>query len=201
MEEEVYVELTVPQFEVDQLVKAAEKKGYERGKSEAESKIAEDGAHVLAKETEKLVANAAELLLKIDGELDRIEKDSVGLSFLIARRFAAHLVAREPLGEVVALISECLGPLRRAPMWSSECANATAKSCASESTRSPMSAVSRDGSLSSESRISSAAIVVWNGLTAGWYEIAKSLKNISRLPFEAISLHANRRPKATERDA
>ncbi|PTW54994.1 flagellar assembly protein FliH [Breoghania corrubedonensis] len=114
-EEVVYVEPTILKSEHDRLVREAEKRGFERGQAEERTKVGEEGMHVLAKEAAKLANSAAELLLRLDGELDRIEKDSVGFAFLIARRFAGHLIAREPLGEVVALISECLGPLRRAP--------------------------------------------------------------------------------------
>ncbi|WP_321345531.1 FliH/SctL family protein [Breoghania sp.] len=113
--EEKPVEPTILKSEHEKLLKQAEKKAYERGKAEAEARVAEEGMHVLADEAARLANNASELLLRIDGELETIEQDSVGLAFLIARRFAGHLVAREPLGEVVALISECLGPLRRAP--------------------------------------------------------------------------------------
>ncbi|WP_321502080.1 FliH/SctL family protein [Breoghania sp.] len=113
--EEKPAEPTILKSEHDRLLKQAEQRAYERGKAEAEARIAEDGLHVLADEASKLATNASELLLRLDGELEAIETDSVGLAFLIARRFAAHLVAREPLGEVVALISECLGSLRRAP--------------------------------------------------------------------------------------
>ena len=113
--EEVHVEPTILKSEHDRLVREAEARGYERGKAEERAKVGEEGQHVLAKEAAKLANSAAELLLRVDGELDKVEKDSVGLAFLIARRFAGHLIARQPLGEVVALISECLGPLRRSP--------------------------------------------------------------------------------------
>ena len=114
-EEEVYVEPTILKSEHDRLVAEAEKRGFERGKAEERTKVGEEGQHVLAAEAAKLARSAEAVLSTLDAELDRIEKDSVGLAFLIARRFAGHLVAREPLGEVVALISDCLGPLRRAP--------------------------------------------------------------------------------------
>ena len=52
---------------------------------------------------------------QIDEGLAVQEKDAVSLAFLVARRLCAHLIARQPLAETVALVSECLGPLRKAP--------------------------------------------------------------------------------------
>lgn len=114
-EDLVPLEPTITVAEHERLLREAEQRAHERGKAEAGAMLAEDGTRQLAAEAARLADGAAALLGQLDSELAAVEKDSVGLAFMIARRFAANLIAREPLGEVVALISESLGPLRRAP--------------------------------------------------------------------------------------
>ncbi|NBN63216.1 FliH/SctL family protein [Pannonibacter tanglangensis] len=69
----------------------------------------------LAEQVGDLSRVVAGLLAEIDGYREQTEKDATTLAFLIARRLSAHLIARNPLAETVALVAECLGPLRGAP--------------------------------------------------------------------------------------
>ncbi len=114
-EPEEPVEPTITVREHEALMRQAEARAFERGKAEGVAEGEKSAAAALAEETNHLVGSLQEILSGLDAERDRLEKDAVGLSFLIARRFAAHLIAREPLAEVIALISECLAPLRKAP--------------------------------------------------------------------------------------
>ncbi|MEP3277443.1 MAG: FliH/SctL family protein [Stappiaceae bacterium] len=109
------VEPTITVREHEALLKEAEARAFERGNAEGIAEGEKSAAATLAQETNHLVEALQQILAGLDSERDRLEKDAVGLSFLVARRFAAHLIAREPLAEVIALISECLGPLRKAP--------------------------------------------------------------------------------------
>ncbi len=97
------------------LLAEAEKAAYERGLAQGEGKGASAAEARLAEEVERLTGEVASLLDQLDDQKARVEKDAIALAFLIGRRLCAHLIAREPLGEIVALISESLGPLRRAP--------------------------------------------------------------------------------------
>ncbi len=94
---------------------AAEKQAFERGRAAAKAEMADTNEARLGKEAARLAGEVGALVGELDTLEARREKDAVALAFLVARRICAHLIAREPLGEIVALISECLGPLRRAP--------------------------------------------------------------------------------------
>lgn len=112
-ETEEVVEPTITVREHQALIAEAEQRGRQEGLAEGRGQVVDQEADRVAKEAARMVAAMERLLQGLDAEQSRIEKDAVGLAFLSGRRFAAHLIAREPLGEVVALLSECLGPLRR----------------------------------------------------------------------------------------
>ena len=114
-EPEVVAEPTITVREHQQLIAQAEERGHQRGLAQGRGEVADQETCRVAEETARLTDAAQKLLLELDGEQARIEKDAIGLAFLAARRFAAHLISREPLAEVVALLSECLAPLRRQP--------------------------------------------------------------------------------------
>ena len=105
----------MPVADHEALVAAAEQAAYARGRAEAMGEREQSEEQRLAAEAARLAEEVAHLVERLDTEQARVEKDAVALSFLVARRLCAHLVAREPLGEVVALIAECLGPLRKSP--------------------------------------------------------------------------------------
>ncbi len=105
----------LPLTEHEKLVRAAEERAFERGLAKGRADAAETAETRLSTETANLAHEIATLIDRLDIEQARHEKNAVALSFLAARRICAHLIAREPLGEIVALISDCLGPLRRAP--------------------------------------------------------------------------------------
>ncbi|MXN63292.1 flagellar assembly protein FliH [Stappia sp. GBMRC 2046] len=105
--------ITVPEHEA--LMAKAEKKAFERGRQEGRKEAADTTESRLGVEVSNLARQVGELIGEIDRMKGEQEKDAIALSFLVARRLAAHLIAREPLGEVIALVSECLGPLREAP--------------------------------------------------------------------------------------
>ncbi|AXS41483.1 FliH/SctL family protein [Breoghania sp. L-A4] len=115
VEPEVAAEPTITVREHQKLLADAEKRGHQKGLAAGRAEVVDKEADRLAGEADRLTSSVDALLKGIEGEQERLEKDAVGLAFLAARRFAAHLIAREPLGEVVALLSECLGPLRRQP--------------------------------------------------------------------------------------
>lgn len=106
---------TIAMPEHEALLAKAEKKAFERGRQEGRKEAADTTESRLSAEVTNLTRQVTALLGGIDGIKSEQEKDAIALSFLVARRLAAHLIAREPLGEVIALVSECLGPLREAP--------------------------------------------------------------------------------------
>ena len=117
-EPEEQIEPEVPMMPVadhEALITAAEQAAFERGRAARAAEDHESEEMRLAAETTRLAGEISALFGQLDMERDRQEKDAVALAFLVARRICAHLIAREPLGEIVALISECLGPLRKSP--------------------------------------------------------------------------------------
>jgi len=105
----------MPVAEHEALLAAAEQAAFERGRAARAAEEQESEEARLAGEATRLAGEVNALIGQLDTEQERQEKDAVALAFLVARRLCAHLIAREPLGEIVALISECLGPLRKAP--------------------------------------------------------------------------------------
>ena len=85
--------------------------GYAAGRADAEARAAER----LADEAAAIAVAAGRLLGTLDAERLAIEARAVDLAVIAARKLAEHLVEREPLAEIRALLAECLGPLRKAP--------------------------------------------------------------------------------------
>ncbi|OKL45549.1 FliH/SctL family protein [Pseudovibrio exalbescens] len=120
-------EPTLTLSEHQELLRQAEAQAYERGRTEA---VASAQAQEAARQTEitqDISHGLVELSERVEQVLKQQEKSAVALCFLIARRLCAHLIAREPLTEVVALINECLKPLRRVPSLTIEVPEADAQ--------------------------------------------------------------------------
>ncbi len=116
--EEVAVEPEVPMIPLSEhqaLIEAARKAAFEEGRNEALKDLQGTQEKLLTDEVHRLTDVAGSVLKHLDEEQASQEKDAIALAFLVARRLCAHLLARQPLAEIVALVGECLGPLRRAP--------------------------------------------------------------------------------------
>lgn len=85
--------------------------GLAEGAAKAEARAAER----LADAAGKIVGALDHLVATADRECEIMRRDASILALAAARNLAGHLIAREPLGEVEALIESCLGPLRNAP--------------------------------------------------------------------------------------
>lgn len=85
--------------------------GFVAGRNDAEARAAER----LADEAAALANAARTLLGALDADRLAIEHAAVELALAAARRLAATLIEREPLAEIRALLTDCLGPLRKAP--------------------------------------------------------------------------------------
>lgn len=105
----------IPVAEHEQLLADARAKAFEEGRVQALQDLQTKQETLLTAEINRLVDVVGDVVQTIDEELAAQEKNAISLSFLVARRLCAHLIARQPLAETVALVSECLGPLRKAP--------------------------------------------------------------------------------------
>lgn len=101
--------------EHERLIAAAREEARRQGHAEGLMEGRSGEERRLADQVGDLTQVAARVLTTLDEAREQTEKDAVTLAFLVARRLSAHLIARNPLGETVALVSECLGPLRQAP--------------------------------------------------------------------------------------
>jgi flagellar assembly protein FliH len=96
-------------------VATAEQRGYQRGLAAAEAQ-ARTAAERRAAATHERIATA---LAGIAGELKgierRLETEAVAIAVTVAKKLAHSLLAREPLAELSALISECINSFLTAP--------------------------------------------------------------------------------------
>ncbi|WP_208978072.1 FliH/SctL family protein [Labrenzia sp. 011] len=101
--------------EHEKLLAKARAKALEEGRVKALADLQTKQETLLTAEVGQLVGAVGEVLQSLDDQQAAREQEAVSLAFLVARRLCAHLIARQPLAETVALVSECLGPLRKAP--------------------------------------------------------------------------------------
>lgn len=85
--------------------------GFAAGRLDAEARAAER----IADSAASLVGIARSILAGLDDQRREVEARAVDLAVVAAGRLATHLIEREPLAEIRALLAECLGPLRKSP--------------------------------------------------------------------------------------
>ncbi len=105
----------IPVTQHEEILEKARAQAFEEGRIKALQDLQTKQETLLTEEVNRLVVAVREVVYSLDEQQAAREKDAVGLAFLVARRLCAHLIARQPLAEAVALVSECLGPLRKAP--------------------------------------------------------------------------------------
>ncbi len=105
----------IPVAQHKELLKKAKAEAFEEGRVKALQDLQTKQETLLTEEVGRLAVAVGEVLQTLDDQMASREKDAIGLAFLVARRLCGHLIARQPLAETVALVSECLGPLRKAP--------------------------------------------------------------------------------------
>jgi flagellar assembly protein FliH len=101
--------------EVAQKVAAAEARAYRDGYDAAqrEAKVESDRRMALALETIGVAIKG--IAAGLSGVELRMETEAVDVAVAVARKLASELVAREPLGEITALVSDCFAQLVSTP--------------------------------------------------------------------------------------
>jgi len=96
-------------------VAAAEGRGFQAGvaKGKQDGEVRELAR--IAAALERLAAAAGETLARLGDERAAIEGEAIELALATGRTLARHLIAREPEGELLALLGEALSNLRGAP--------------------------------------------------------------------------------------
>jgi len=105
----------VGEDEIAQMLADARRAGYEEGVAAGRASVEAKAADGLAKAAEKLANNAAVMTETLFQARKAHLEEAVQLSASIARKLAAHLIARQPQAEMAALISECMASLDHAP--------------------------------------------------------------------------------------
>ena len=110
---------TLPEDELEHMIAAARREGYDAGKRDG-LKQGQQSAEARAGDAmsaagEKIAADAAAMLSEIDRFESAHRQEAVALAASVARKLAAHLIAREPEAELAALLAECMASLERAP--------------------------------------------------------------------------------------
>jgi flagellar assembly protein FliH len=103
------------QAEVAQKVAAAEARAYRDGYDAAmrDAKAESDRRSALALETIGIAIKG--IAAGFAGIESRMETEAVDVAVAVARKLASELIAREPLGEVTALVADCFAQLVSTP--------------------------------------------------------------------------------------
>jgi flagellar assembly protein FliH len=101
--------------EVAQKVAAAEARAYRDGYDAAlrEARVESDRRVALALETIGVAIKG--IAAGFSGVERRMETEAVDVAVAVARKLATELIAREPLGEITALVSDCFAQLVATP--------------------------------------------------------------------------------------
>jgi flagellar assembly protein FliH len=101
--------------EVAQKVAAAEARAYRDGYDAAlrEAKVESDRRAALA--LEEISIAIRDIAARFSSVETRMETEAVDVAVAVARKLCSELIAREPLGEVTALVSDCFAQLVSTP--------------------------------------------------------------------------------------
>jgi len=101
--------------EIAQKIADAEARAYRAGYDAAqhEAKVESDRRIALAMEEISLAIRG--IATRFSGIETRMETEAVDVAVAVARKLCAELVAREPLGEITALVSDCFSHLVSTP--------------------------------------------------------------------------------------
>lgn len=101
--------------EIAEMVAEAEARAYRAGYDAAqrEAKVESDRRTALALEEIAIAITA--IAARVNGIESRMETEAVNVAVAVARKLCAELIAREPLGEITALVSDCFSHLVATP--------------------------------------------------------------------------------------
>ena len=101
--------------EIAQKIAAAEARAYRDGYDAAlrEAKVESDRRAALA--LEEIGIGIRGIAARFAGIETRMETEAVDVAIAVARKLCSELTAREPLGEITALVSECFAQLVSTP--------------------------------------------------------------------------------------
>jgi flagellar assembly protein FliH len=101
--------------EIAERIAEAEARAYRTGYDAAqrEAKVESDRRAALA--LEEIAISIKAIAARVNGIENRMETEAVDVAVAVARKLTAELIAREPLGEITALVSDCFSHLVATP--------------------------------------------------------------------------------------
>ena len=101
--------------EIAERIAEAEARAYRAGYDAAqrEAKVESDRRAALA--LEEIAISIKAIAARVNGIENRMETEAVDVAVAVARKLTAELIAREPLGEITALVSDCFSHLVATP--------------------------------------------------------------------------------------
>jgi len=106
---------SIPESVVAQLIANAREEAYAEGLKAGEQNAASMATQTIAAAAGTLATQTAQMARALDEARAAHHDDAVDLALSVGRKLALHLVARFPLAELQALVSECLPNLNGVP--------------------------------------------------------------------------------------
>jgi flagellar assembly protein FliH len=101
--------------EVAQKIAAAEARAYRDGHDAAQREAKVESDRRAAQALQEIGVTIKAIAARFSGIETRMETEAVDVAVAVARKLAGELVAREPLGEITALVSDCFAQLVSTP--------------------------------------------------------------------------------------
>jgi len=101
--------------EIAEMVAEAEARAYRAGYDAAQHEAKIESDRRLALALEEIAIAIGAIAARVNGIENRMETEAVEVAVAVAKKLCAELVAREPLGEITALVSDCFSHLVATP--------------------------------------------------------------------------------------
>lgn len=105
----------LPEEEYAEALATARQEGLVQGRAEGEQSDVARSNQAIQAAAEHIAQQAAQMAATSDKFRKQAQQEAILLAKTIGNKLAAHLLAREPAGEIEALIKDCLASLGEAP--------------------------------------------------------------------------------------
>jgi len=101
--------------EIAQKIAAAEARAYQSGFDAGQREAKAESDRRVALALEEISIGVRGIVTRFSGVETRMETEAVDVAVAVARKLCGELIAGEPLGEIIALVSECFSHLVATP--------------------------------------------------------------------------------------
>ena len=102
-------------IEIAQKIAAAEARAYQSGFDAGQREAKAESDRRVALALEEISIGVRGIVTRFSGVETRMETEAVDVAVAVARKLCGELIAGEPLGEIIALVSECFSHLVATP--------------------------------------------------------------------------------------